>query len=150
MSRLEVKASKLHFILIILLGLFFVPFGLLILIDGLSKGRVLIPLTTGLLMLGSYALVVWLFRRGHANSVRYFSDAGLVRNDGRSFAWADLSRVVHQIRVNPRYSAGGLWRTEIQFSGGGSAWLIPGKVSNYGEVREYVSKLPCEHTEMRV
>lgn len=150
MNRLEVKTGKLHFILVVLLGLFFVPMGLLILIDGLSKGRVLVPLVVGLLMFASYGAVVWLVRRGHANSVKYFSDEGLVRNDGKSFAWTDLSRVVNQIRFNPALSAKGLWRTEIQFKSGESAWLIPQKVSNYSEVSEYVRKLPCEHTEVRV
>lgn len=150
MNRLEVKTSKLHFILGALLGLFFVPIGLLILIDGLSKGRVLVPLVVGLMSFASYGAVVWLIRRGHVNSVKYFSDEGLVRNDGRSFAWADLSRVVNQIRYNPTLGSRGLWRTEIQFKSGEAAWLIPRKVSNYSEVSEFVRKLPCEHTEVRV
>lgn len=150
MNRLEVKTSKLHFILVALLGLFFVPMGLFILIDGLSKGRVLMPLVVGLMMFASYAAVVWLIRRGHVNSVKYFSAEGLVRNDGKSFAWADLSRVVNQVRFNPALSAKGLWRTEIQFKSGESAWLIPRKVSNYSEVSEFVRQLPCEHMEVSV
>jgi hypothetical protein len=93
-----------------------------------------------------FGVIVWLVRRGHKRSVRSFSEGGLVRNDGQSFAWADLSRVVDRIRV--RYCRKYLWRTEIQFSNGESAWLIPSKVSNYGEVAALVCGLPCEHTEV--
>jgi hypothetical protein len=147
MNRLEVKASKLPFILTILLGLFFVPFGLVSLVNGILKGFELVPVVIGLMLLISFGLLIWLVRRGYARSVKYFSDEGLACNDGRSFAWADLNRVVDQIRIRP----GGMkviWRTEIQFKNGDSAWLIPPKVSNYAEVSEYVRKLPCEHTEV--
>ncbi len=150
MNRLEVKASKLHFILIILLGLFFVPIGLLLIINGLLKGFEVVPLGIGFMLLVTFTLIFWLVRRGHAKSVKYFSEEGLVRNDGRSFAWADLSRVVNQIRINPTYKKKALWRTEIQFKNGEAAWLIPLKVSNYPEVSEFVSTLPCEHTEVNV
>lgn len=156
MNRLEVKASKLHFILVILLGLMFFSMALLISMDGLSKGHLLGTVIAGFILLTFYGFVVWLFRRGHLNSVKYFSDEGLVRNDGRSFAWVDLSRVINQIGIYPSlnrkvyWRGKGLWRTEIQFKSGESAWLIPTKISNYGEVSAFVRNLPCEHTEIRV
>jgi hypothetical protein len=43
-----------------------------------------------------------------------------------------------------------LWRTEIQFKDGESAWLIPGKIANFPEVNDYVARLPCEHKTVRV
>jgi hypothetical protein len=151
MNRLEVKADNLQFILVILLGLFFLPFGLFNLINGLAKGFAPARSVIGLVILALYGAVIWLVRRGHGRSVMYFSDAGLVRHDGRSFAWADLSRVVNQVRFRPEApNKKILWRTEIQFKGGESAWLIPAKVSNYREASEYVDNLPCEHTEVRV
>ena len=151
MNRLEVKTSRLQFVLAALLGLFFVPLGLLSLANGLSKGFEVVPVGIGLMMLAVFAAVMWLVRRGHARSVRYFSDEGLVRNDGRSFAWADLSRVVDQIRITSlAHGTKAIWRTEIQFRNGESAWLIPTKVGNYPEVSEFVRRLPCEHTEVRV
>ena len=151
MNRLEVKADNLQFILVILLGLFFLPFGLFNLINGLAEGFAPARAGLGLAMLALYGVVIWLVRRGHGRSVKYFSGSGLVRNDGRSFAWADLSRVVNQVRFRPEApTTKVLWRTEIQFKGGESAWLIPAKVSNYREAREYVDNLPCEHTEVRV
>jgi hypothetical protein len=151
MKRLEVKTSKLQFILAVLLGLFFVPFGLLSLIDGWLKGFAPVPLGIGLMLLVTYGAIIWLVRRGHARSVKYFSDEGLARNDGRSFAWVDLNRVVDQIKITSiAHNTKKLWRTEIQFKNGESAWLIPMKVNNFREVSEYVRDLPCEHTEVIV
>ncbi|MDX6693073.1 MAG: hypothetical protein QOF02_676 [Blastocatellia bacterium] len=148
---LEVKIRKLQFILIVLLGLFMVPLGSLLLIRELSKGSKLAPamLLIGLMPLIAYGAVAWLFRRGHVKSVKYFSREGLVRNDGKSFAWTDLSRVVDRIRLNRETNFKGLWRTEIQFKNGESAWLLPTKISNFPEVYELVRSLPCEQTEIR-
>src|SRR6185503_5009323 len=99
MNQLEVKLSKLPLILAILLGLFFVPFGLINLVNGILKGFEIVPVGIGLMLLITFGLVVWLVRRGQVRSVKYFSDEGLERNDGRKFLWADLNRVVDQIRV---------------------------------------------------
>jgi hypothetical protein len=148
---LEVKTSRLQLVLAVLLGLFFIPLGLASLAGGLSRGFRVVPVVIGLLMLGAFATVMWLVRRGHARSVRYFSDEGLTRNDGRSFAWADLSRVVNQVTITSlAHGTKAVWRTEIQFRNGESAWLIPTKVGNYPEVSEFVRRLPCEHAEVRV
>lgn len=148
MNRPEVKADNLQFIMVIILGLFILPLGLFNLISGLTKGFAPARLGIGLMTLALYGAVVWLVRRGHSRSVKSFSDLGLLRNDGRSFAWDDLSRVVDQVRFRANIKV--IWRTEIQFKDGESAWLIPAKVSNYREVSEYVYKLPCEQTEVRV
>ena len=148
MNRLEVKASKLTFVLVILLGLFLVPMGLATLLMGLLKGFAIGPSGIGLMCLIMFGFIVWLIRRAHKRSVKYLSEEGLVRNDGRSFSWADLSRVVDRVRVRP-YGRKTIWRTEIQFKNGESAWVIPTKVSNYGEVGELVRSLPWEHREVR-
>jgi hypothetical protein len=148
---LEVKIRNLQFILIVILGLFMVPLGSLLLISELSKGSKLAPamLMIGLMTLIMYGAIAWLFRRGHLKAVKYFSDEGLVRNDGRSFAWTELSRVVDRTRLNRATNFKGIWRTEIQFKNGESAWLLPTKISNLPEVYELVRSLPCEHTEVR-
>jgi hypothetical protein len=148
---LEVKIRNLQFILIVLLGLFMVPLGSSLLISELSKGSKLAPalLMIGLTTLIIYGAIAWLFRRGHVKAVKYFSDEGLVRNDGKNFAWTDLSRVVDRIRLNRVTNFKGIWRTEIQFKNGESAWLLPTKISNLPEVYELVRSLPCEHSEVR-
>jgi hypothetical protein len=148
MNQLEVKAGKLTPILVILLGLFFVPMGLLLVITGLLKGFQIVPLGIGVMLLIFFCFFVWVIRRAQRRSVKYISEEGLMRNDGRTLRWTDLSRVVDKVRVRP---TGGktIWRTEIQFKNGESAWLIPTKIANYGEVSELIRTLPCEHTEVR-
>ncbi|HEX8733792.1 MAG TPA: hypothetical protein VF721_00580 [Pyrinomonadaceae bacterium] len=150
MEKLEVKTGKFHFILIALLGLFLVPLSLFNLINGLSRGFKLAPFGIGLVMLAIFALVVWLMVRAYRKTVKYFTNEGLTLNSGRQMAWTDLSRVVNQIRVKPGTNIKMLWRTEIQFKNGETAWLIPGKVANFQEVSAFVSTLPCEQTEVKV
>ena len=150
-KRLEVKTRGLQFAAVVLLGLFMLPLGALLLIGELSKGTRLAParLAVGLAPLAAYGAVAWLFRRAHVRSVKYFSGEGLVRNDGRSFAWADLGRVVDRVRLNRVTGIKYIWRTEIQFKNGDSAWLLPTKIGNFPEVHKLVGGLPCEHTEVR-
>ena len=150
-KRLEVKTRGLQFVSLILLGLFMVPLGSTLVIGELAKGVRLAParLLIGIAPLAIYGVVVWLFRRAYVKSVKFFSDDGLVRNDGRGFAWAGLSRVVDRVRLNRTNGVKFIWRTEIQFQDGESAWLLPTKISNFAEVYELVRGLPCEHTEVR-
>ena len=151
-KRLEVKTGSRQFILVVLLGLFMIPLGSLLLIGELSKGSKLAPamLSVGFAPLITYGVVAWLFRRAYVKSVKYFSDEGLVLNDGRSFAWADLSRVVDRIRLNRITGLKFIWRTEIHFKNGEAAWLLPTKINNFNEVYKLVGSLPCEHAEVRV
>lgn len=150
MEKLVVKTGKLHFILIALLGLFLVPLSLFNLINGSLNGLKIVPFGIGVMMLLVFGLVVWLVVRGHRKSVKHFTNEGLTRNDGRVLAWTNLSRVVNQIRLKPGTGIKGLWRTEIHFKDGTTAWLIPRKVANFQEVNAFVSNLPCEHTEVNV
>jgi hypothetical protein len=150
-KRLEVKTRGLQFVMVVLLGLFMVPLGALLVVGELSKGPRLAParLAVGLAPVAAYGAVAWLFRRAHVRSVKYFSDEGLVRNDGRSFAWADLGRVVDRVRLNRVTGIKYIWRVEIQFSNGDAAWLLPTKIGNFPEVYKLVGGLPCEHAEVR-
>jgi len=150
MEQLVVKTSKFPYVLIVLLGLFFVPFGVGLLIAGVVRGGDVGSLGIGFLLLLTFTGIVLLMRRGHRKSVKYFSPEGLVRNDGHSFKWSELNRVVNKVRItNMTTNSKALWRTEIQFKNGESARVIPTKVSNYGEVGEFINSLLCEHTEAR-
>lgn len=149
-KRLEVKTGGLQFAAMVLLGFLMVPLGALLLVGELSKGSISpARLAVGFAPLAVYGAVAWLFRRAYVRSVKYFSDGGLVRNDGRSFAWAELSRVVNRIRLNRVTGIKYIWRIEIQFKNGDSAWLLPTKIGNFHEVGKLVGNLPCEHTEVR-
>jgi hypothetical protein len=103
------------------------------------------------MVLIAFGTILWLVSRGNSRSVKYFSDKGVTLNDGRSFLWSDLKRVVNQIRItSAAHGTKSLWRTEIHFNNGQSAWLLPTKISNWGEVNNFVHNLPCEHTEVIV
>lgn len=146
LNRLDVKVSKLPIVMTILLGLFFVPIGFGMLVSGVSKGFAAVPMIIGVMSVVMFATVLLVVLRGHLNSVKSFSEAGVTRNDGRSFWWEDLLRIEEQVRTGP----GGrkaIWRTEIQFRDGQSAWLIPTKITNFSEVYSYVNSLPVERIE---
>lgn len=150
MNRLEVKTSKVTLVCALLLGLIIVPLALGNMYHAISRGRMVAPLLIGVPTLALLGAVLWIARRGHLRSVKCFTEEGLTRNDGRTFAWTDLSRVVDQIHRRRGMSGDFLWRTEIQFKDGESAWLIPRKIGNYQEVSAYVDGLPCDHTTVRV
>jgi hypothetical protein len=150
MNRLEVKTSKVTAVCAVLLCLIIVPLALGNLYQAISRGRVIAPLLIGAPMLALFGTILWLARRGHLRSVKCFTEEGLTRNDGRRFAWADLSVVVDQLHRRRAMAGDFIWRTEIQFKDGESAWLIPRKIANYPEVSNYVAGLPCEHKTVRV
>ena len=148
MSRLNVETSRQPFAATVVAGVIMVPLGLGVLVSGVAGGMEIVPMGLGAALLATFAGVVWLTRRAHARSVRYFSDEGLERNDGRWLPWADLERVIYQVRV-----VGGdkkLWRTEIRFRDDQAAWLLPLRVRNGRDVSDFVGSLPCEHTEKPV
>jgi hypothetical protein len=151
MNRLDVETSRMQPVLVVILALIFIPLAAGSLFVGLQSGVSVMPLAMGVLMLATFGGVMWLIRRGHTKSVRYFSADGLERNDGQWLAWADLERVVDQIRKDPANPGGKkLWRTEIWFRGGQSAWLLPTRISNRRQVDGFVRGLPCEHAEVDV
>jgi hypothetical protein len=142
MSRLEVKTNQQRFLRAVLV-LLFVPLGGYLVIAGLLRMNAM-PFMIGSAYLAMFAFLFWIRRRAYGRAVCYFTDTGLARNDRRHFAWSDLSRVVTQVHD------GGIWRIEIHFTGGESAWLIPARVENFAEVLGFVRRLPCEHTEVPV
>ena len=150
MNRLEVKTSKVTLVCAVLLGLIIVPLALGNIYQAISRGRLAAPLLIGVPLLALLGAVLWIARRGHLRSVKCFNEENLMRNDGRTFAWTDLSGVVDQIHRQRGMSSDFIWRIEIQFKDGDSAWLIPRKIANYKEVCDYVDSLPCEHTTVRV
>lgn len=148
MNRLDVETSKLQPAMTVVAGIIMVPLGIGALISGAMGGGIM-PLALGAMMLATFGVVVWLGRRAHARSVRYFSSEGLERNDSKWLPWADLERVIYQIREDAKGEKK-LWRTEIRFRNGEAAWLVPLRVRNARDVSEFVLSLPCEHAEEKV
>lgn len=57
---------------------------------------------------------------------------------------------VDRVRLNRMTCVKFVWRTELQFRNGESAWLLPTKISNFTDVYKLVGSLPCEHAEVKV
>jgi hypothetical protein len=150
MNRLDVETSRLQPMMAVLLGVIMVPLGLVSLVSGVMRGFAVVPVVIGVMVLAMFGLVVGLVRRGGGKSVRSFTDEGLQRGDGRFLPWTELERVVRQIRVRPGTGSKALWRTEIWFRNGESAWLLPLRVRNLAEVDQLVRRLPCEQVEKDV
>jgi hypothetical protein len=144
-DRLEVKESKMTRVLIILLGVFFIPLGLGLLIVGAKDGEV-VPLGLGIAMLLTFAIVTFISMRGSKKGVRYFSENGVGLADGTEVPYSELQSVVDKMAMRSATKKG-LWRTELRFANGTSAWLIPNKISNFAEVQSFVRNLPCEHSQ---
>ena len=98
---LKVKTGKVPIFATALLGLFFVPAGLWFLFLAIMDFRML-NLVIGVISLVLFGGIALINLRAHFKSVKYFSNDGIMRNDGRNFAWSEMSRVVTQTRINRR------------------------------------------------
>jgi hypothetical protein len=142
MRRLEVKERRVQSVLLLVVGFWFGTAGAWMLIDGSLRLNPM-SLLVGTACMAMVGFFVWLQRRT-AKSVSCFLDDGLVCRNGRRLAWAGLVRVVTQVHDDA------IWRIEIHFKNGESAWLIPLSIVNFDEVRALVDELPCEHTKVAV
>lgn len=92
---------------------------------------------------GAIILVVWsLLFRARRTAARLFDDVGVTRGDKRRFDWNDFRGVTSRIDINLRSRRKYLWRVELVFADGETAWIIPNRVKNYDEVFEYLATLP--------
>lgn len=91
----------------------------------------------------------FLMIRAKRKSVRLFNAFGITRGDGRLFPWSDFQGVITQIDVNRRTTNRYVWRIELACAAGESAWIIPNRVKNIGEVENFISSLPGVHLKIR-
>jgi len=143
MEELEVKTSKVPIVATVFLAVLFVPMGLGMLYSGVSGGKPVF-LVMAVVILALFAAVFYLVFRAHRRTVRRFSARGVMRNDGVEFPWSTLKGIHDQLVT--RRGQVFIWRREVQFNDGSTAWLIPSKISNFAEVRDFTDKLDCEHT----
>lgn len=150
-TRLDVRVSRVPTLALGCLAVLFGSLGLGVIAVNFKDGQAAVPIALGLALFVMLGVVVALVRRARRRSVLYFTDTGLTRRDGTSLPWSDLSHAVHQVRTAPSGNRPPqLWRTEIHFKSGESAWLVPNHVANLGEVMAFVRKLPCEQREVVV
>lgn len=150
-EMLKVKLAIGQYIFVGVVSLFFMMLALLLMVMALIEFNPLILVGAFLFLILMSSLPVMLIRE-HLKSVKYFTNEGLVRNDGKHFNWTDLYQVVFQIKqfANKRYMSlpqvggGSLHRIEIQFRDGSTAWLTSMRVVNFDEVFRFIHSLPGE------
>ncbi len=104
--------------------------------DIIYKGVVL----TGLI-LSLIGTCIFLTIRAKRRAARLFDSSGITRGDGRRFAWSEFRGAVVKT-ANSRYNLKYVYRVELVFADGESAWLIPQRVKNYAEVFAFADRLP--------
>ncbi len=114
-----------------------------------STQRIVVFGAFSLFVFGIIFALVFLTIRAKRMSVKTIDETGVTRGDGRHFAWTDFCGVVTQ---TARRRFGGLyvWREELAFANGETAWLIPQRIKNADEVFTYIEKLPPVQTKADV
>ena len=87
------------------------------------------------------SVIFYLMIRAKRNAVKVFDASGITRGDGRQFSWNEFCGVVTRIDINyarQKY----VWRIELAFANGESAWIIPNRIKNADEVFNFVAALP--------
>ena len=91
-----------------------------------------------LLFIGTF---IFLTIRAKRRAARFFDSSGITRGDGRHFAWSEFRGAVVKT-ANNRFNLKYVYRVELVFADGESAWLIPQRVKNYAEVFAFADALP--------
>ncbi len=87
------------------------------------------------------AIFSFLQIRARRNALKIIDATGFTRGDGRHFAWTEFRGAITLMARN-RLGKTYVWRTELVFADGESAWLIAPRIHNYEEVFGYVDGLP--------
>lgn len=145
-AQIKVEYKNLHNILLIGVGAFFVLMSALIFYQTLfsrfsTKREMIVKGAFCLFLLAFVLFLVFLAIRAHRRAVRKFDETGITRGDGRHFSWTEFCGAVTQTARN-RFGREFVWRQELTFFGGETAWIIPNRIKNHGEVFEYISRLP--------
>lgn len=88
------------------------------------------------------SVFVFLMLRAKRNVVKLIDNSGVTRGDGKHFAWQEFCGVVRQTGFNQRTQRHYLWRVELAFENGETAWIIPNRIKNYDEIFAYIEILP--------
>jgi hypothetical protein len=84
---------------------------------------------------------IFLTIRAKRRAACLFDSSGITRGDGRFFAWSEFRGAVVKTG-NSRFNLKYVYRVELVFANGESAWLIPQRVKNYAEVFAFADALP--------
>ena len=147
-ERIAVRYKIFYDILFGLIVLFFGGLLLLIFYQNFTsrfitfENAVIRSLIFGVPVLLLLAIISFLMIRARRNAARSIDNSGITRGDGRHFAWNEFCGVISQKAFNRRTQRKYIWRVELAFENGETAWLIPNRIKNYDEVFNYIANLP--------
>lgn len=95
------------------------------------------------MVLAALFTVGFLRVRSKRKAARRFDSTGVLRGDGRLLEWADFHGGLRKTRRRTPSGPELLWRYELIFANGETAWLIPEQIKNDEEVFAYVRSLPA-------
>lgn len=144
--KIEVKYKKTQNFLLIGVIAFFALMSVFIFYQTMTSPfstlrEIIVKSAFSLFLLGIILFIIFLQIRAKRNSVKFIDSSGVTRGDGRHFAWTQFCGVVTQTAFN-RFMKRYVWRKEFAFSGGETVWIIPQRIKNYGEVSDFISRLP--------
>lgn len=145
-TRLEVRYTKFQTFLLAGLSAFFAFLSAFVFYQTLTGA---FSTTREIIVKGAFCLfaaaimltLVFLEIRARRRAVVLFDASGVTRGDGRHFAWEEFCGVIVQTARN-RFGRRYVWRDELAFANGETAWIIPGRVANAHEVFEFFNSLP--------
>ena len=91
------------------------------------------------------SIFLFLILRARRNIVQTIDDSGITRGDGRYFRWQEFCGVISQTAFNQRTQRRSIWREELAFETGETAWIIPNRIKNYSEISAFLDTLPRAH-----
>ena len=145
MQPIKVRSGPVPMVAVAIAGLIAVPLGGSGLYSGIKGGDPL-PLGLGALLLGFFVILLLAILRGRSRSVKWITSSGIEFADGTEAPWTALLRVVDRISYD-EYGRRVHVRTDLEFTGGRTAWLVPNKMSNFDDVYAIVMSADCEKTE---
>lgn len=147
----EPIAVRYKIIYDILFGLTFLFFGgtlLLIFYQNFTsrfitfENAVIRSLIFGVPIILILAIISFLRIRARRKAAHLIDDSGIICGDGKHFAWNEFCGVISQVDLNQLTQRKYVWRVELAFENGETAWLIPNRIKNYDEVFSYIANLP--------
>lgn len=150
-APIKVESKNIYAVLFWLILLFFGGMFLLITYQSFTskfstfENAIIRSLLIGVPILFFISIFLFLMLRATKNAVKLIDNSGVTRGDGRHFAWQNFCGAISQTAFNRRTQRKYIWRIELAFENGETAWLIPNRIKNAEEVFNYVTALPLAH-----
>lgn len=146
MQPIKVRSGPVSLAALAIVGIITVPLSGIGLYSALMGGG-LIPLATGGALLVCFGILVTATLLARSRSVKWITSNGIEFADGTEAPWSALVRVVDRFGYEEGFGRRH-FRTDLEFTGGRTAWLIPNRMSNFDDVYAIIMSADCEKAEV--